>query len=160
MEIGQMVGRRLRMIASGEGRRQGGKMWRWEAGRRRMTGRTEWEGEIKAAAVPTARRASGPIIKTYSTRESVLEVLQSPPYDCLVPAGWALVVLHRPSSDSDSHSSPSLLALQKSLPPNNSPFQSCSHILQWLHIHLAPIADQLDVLPSPLYLCTSLCQFC
>ncbi|KNZ56289.1 hypothetical protein VP01_2440g1 [Puccinia sorghi] len=54
-------------------------MWRWEAGRRRMTGRMEWEGEIKAAAVPTARRASGPIIKTYSTRESVLEVLQSPP---------------------------------------------------------------------------------
>jgi len=121
-------GRLGMMVGQVEGRRAAGKLGTWE-GRRRMGGET----------ASTGRRASG-TITTYTTRESVLQVLHSPPYDILPRAGWA-VVQHPDSSSSR-------LALQKSLPPTNSPFPSCTHILQWLHLHLAPIADQLDHHPD------------
>jgi hypothetical protein len=74
--------------------------------------------------------------KLYTTRASVEEALKSSRYAALAASGWRVVHPH-------DHPLP-LVALQKQFHPR-LPFRSWNHILDWLHLHLRPVTDELDV---------------
>ncbi|PLW05665.1 hypothetical protein PCASD_26243 [Puccinia coronata f. sp. avenae] len=84
---------------------------------------------------PTSSRPT----KLYTTRASVEEALKSSRYAALAASGWRVVHPH-------DHPLP-LVALQKQFHPR-LPFRSWNHILDWLHLHLRPVTDELDHHPD------------